>query len=77
MIRMLDHTADVGFELEAPTLEALFDEARQALLMTLFEEPPKGGGGRTLRAVVRPRPWDPPGALDQRACLLRARGEPS
>jgi SHS2 domain-containing protein len=43
MIRMLDHTADVGFELAAPTLEALFDEARQALLMTLFEEPPKGG----------------------------------
>jgi SHS2 domain-containing protein len=39
MIRMLDHTADVGFEvLEAPTLEALFDEARQALLMTVFEE---------------------------------------
>ena len=39
MIRMLDHTADVGFELKAPTLEALFDEARRALLMTLFERP--------------------------------------
>jgi hypothetical protein len=24
MIRMFDHTADVGFELKAPTLEALF-----------------------------------------------------
>ena len=54
MIRMLDHTADVGFELEAPTLEALFDEARQALLMTLFEEPPKEGR-RAPRAVVRSR----------------------
>jgi SHS2 domain-containing protein len=43
MIRMLDHTADVGFELAAPTLKALFEEARQALLMTLFEETPKGG----------------------------------
>jgi SHS2 domain-containing protein len=43
MIRMLDHTADVGFELEAPTLEDLFDEARQALLMTLFERPPERG----------------------------------
>jgi SHS2 domain-containing protein len=44
MIRMLDHTADVGFEVvEAPTLENLFDEARQALLMTVFEEPPEGG----------------------------------
>jgi SHS2 domain-containing protein len=44
MIRMLDHTADVGFEVaEAPRLEDLFDEARQALLMTVFEEPPEGG----------------------------------
>ncbi len=44
MIRMLDHTADVGFEVvEAPTIEDLFDEARRALLMTVFEEPPEGG----------------------------------
>ena len=44
MIRMLDHTADVGFEVaEAPTLEDLFDEARKALLMTVFEEPPERG----------------------------------
>jgi protein archease len=43
MIRMLDHTADVGFEIEAPTLEALFDEARRALLMTVFERPPERG----------------------------------
>jgi SHS2 domain-containing protein len=40
---MLDHTADVGFELEAPTLEHLFDEARQALLMIVFEHPPQEG----------------------------------
>jgi len=44
MIRMLDHTADVGFEVaKAPTLEDLFDEAREALLMTVFEEPPERG----------------------------------
>jgi protein archease len=43
MIRMLNHTADVGFEIEAPTLEALFDEARRALLMTMFERPPERG----------------------------------
>jgi SHS2 domain-containing protein len=44
MIRMLDHTADVSFEVaKTPTLEALFDEARQALLMTVFEVPPEGG----------------------------------
>jgi SHS2 domain-containing protein len=41
MIRMLEHTADVGFEIGAPTLEALFDEARRALLMTMFERPPE------------------------------------
>ena len=45
MIRMLEHTADVGFELEAPTLESLFGEARQALLMTVFERPPQRGEG--------------------------------
>jgi SHS2 domain-containing protein len=43
MIQMLDHTADVGFEIEAPTLETLFDEARRALLMTVFEQPPERG----------------------------------
>ena len=43
MIRMLDHTADVGFEIKAPTLEALFNEARRALLMTMFEQPPEKG----------------------------------
>ena len=43
MIRMFDHTADVGFELEAPTPGALFDEARRALLMTVFERPLESG----------------------------------
>jgi SHS2 domain-containing protein len=44
MIEMLDHTADVGFELGASTLEDLFDEARRALLMVVFERPPQEGG---------------------------------
>ena len=43
MIRMLDHTADIGFEIEAPTLEDLFDETRRALFMTMFERPPERG----------------------------------
>jgi SHS2 domain-containing protein len=43
MIEMLDHTADVGFELGASTLEELFDEARRALLMVVFEYPPEEG----------------------------------
>ena len=45
MIRMLNHTADVGFELGAPSLEALFDEALRALLMVVFEHPPEEGEG--------------------------------
>jgi SHS2 domain-containing protein len=43
MIEMLDHTADVGFELGAPTLEGLFEEARRALLMVVFQRPPQEG----------------------------------
>jgi SHS2 domain-containing protein len=43
MIEMLDHTADVGFELGASTLEGLFGEARRALLMVVFERPPQSG----------------------------------
>lgn len=43
VIRMLDHTADVGFEVEASTLASLFDETRRALLLTIFEKPPQRG----------------------------------
>ena len=43
MIEILDHTADVGFGLRAPTLEELFEEARRALLMVVFERPPAEG----------------------------------
>jgi SHS2 domain-containing protein len=50
MIEMLDHTADVGFEVGASTLEELFDEARRALLLVVFERPPqKGEDGRQIR----------------------------
>jgi SHS2 domain-containing protein len=47
---MLDHTADVGFELSAATLVGLFDEARRALLLVAFERPPHDGSEeRALR----------------------------
>jgi SHS2 domain-containing protein len=50
VIEMLDHTADVGFELRASTLEELFDEARRALLMVAFERPPQeGADGRGIQ----------------------------
>ena len=55
MIRILDHTADVGFEVaEAPSLEALFDEARQALLMMVFERSPEEGEGEELVRLLSP-----------------------
>ncbi|AEB10954.1 archease [Marinithermus hydrothermalis] len=43
MIRMLDHTADVGFEVRAPTREALFETAREGLLRLMFQHPPTQG----------------------------------
>ncbi len=46
MIEILDHTADSGFEVGASTLEELFDEARRALLMVVFERPPQEGEDR-------------------------------
>ena len=54
MIRMLDHTADVGFELGAHSLEALFDEARRALLIVVFEHPPEEGGGVEVVRLTAP-----------------------
>ncbi len=51
---MLDHTADVGFEIDAPTLEALFDEARRALLLIMFESPPERGEAERLIRVSAP-----------------------
>jgi SHS2 domain-containing protein len=55
MIRMLDHTAEVGFEVaKAPTLEALFDEARRALLITVFEIPPERGEYENSVHLVAP-----------------------
>ena len=67
MIEMLDHTADVGFELRASTLEELFDEARRALLMVAFERPPQNGGEERGIQLSAPRPRDAPRALAERA----------
>jgi protein archease len=54
MIRILDHTADVGFEVRAPTLESLFEECRRALLMTVFEQPPETGERESLVRLSAP-----------------------
>ncbi len=51
---MLDHTADVGFELWAPSLEDLFDEARRALLMVVLERPPEEGNEEELVCLSAP-----------------------
>ena len=63
MIEILDHTADVGLELGASTLEELFDEARRALLMVVFERPPEEEG--------EDRRWVPLSAPDYEILLVR------
>jgi len=37
--QLVDHTADVGLLIEAPTREALFEEAAQALMALIVEDP--------------------------------------
>ncbi|WP_337844117.1 archease [Thermus sp.] len=46
VVRPLEHTADVGFELEGESLEALFQAALLGLLGVMFQSPPKGGKRR-------------------------------
>lgn len=37
--QLVDHTADVGLRIEAPTREVLFEEAAQALMALIVEDP--------------------------------------
>ncbi|GAB5603738.1 archease [Thermus sp. FJN-A] len=46
VVRPLDHTADVGFVLEAESLEDLFQAALKGLLEVMFRSPPEGGTRR-------------------------------
>ena len=46
VVRPLDHTADVGFALEARSLEDLFQAALKGLLQVVFLYPPEGGSWR-------------------------------
>jgi len=43
-LRFLDHTGDIGFEVKAPTIEALFRRAARGLYEILVERPPSSGG---------------------------------
>lgn len=43
-LRFLDHTGDIGFEVKAPTIEALFRRAARGLYEILVERPPTSGG---------------------------------
>jgi SHS2 domain-containing protein len=75
MIRMLDHTADVGFELRAPSLESLFEEALRALLMVVFERPPEEGEGvDTVRLSAPDRETLLVRWLNELAYLIQAAG---
>ena len=44
-IRQLDHTADVGFEVTAPSLAGVFEGAARALLGVIFEGEPAAAAG--------------------------------
>ncbi|WP_018110496.1 archease [Thermus igniterrae] len=46
VVTPLDHTADVGFRMEAESLEALFQAALKGLLQVMFLNPPQGGRRR-------------------------------
>lgn len=46
VVRPLDHTADVGFALEAESLEDLFQAALKGLLQVMFLHPHEGGRKR-------------------------------
>lgn len=52
VVRPLDHTADVGFALEAESLEGLFQAALEGLLQVMFQNPPRGGK-RRRRLVLK------------------------
>ncbi|WP_172620940.1 archease [Rubrobacter xylanophilus] len=49
---MLDHTADVGFEVEAPSVGELLREALRGLLLVVFEVPPQGDGTEERRVEL-------------------------
>ncbi|WP_457632107.1 archease [Oceanithermus desulfurans] len=54
-LRMLEHTADVGFEVEADSLGGVFEAAAAALLRVLFEgELPRRGCRRERLALAAP-----------------------
>ena len=76
-LRMLDHTADVGFEVEAGSLPALFEGAAKGLLQVMFEGPLEAEPGDEHRLRLEAESletllvrW-----LDELAYLVQTRGE--
>lgn len=75
-VRPFDHTGDVGFEVQAPQLETLFDGARRALLEVLLRTPPRSGSERTRLSLQAPGldrlllRW-----LDELLFLVQTRGQ--
>ncbi|GGM96021.1 protein archease [Thermus composti] len=51
VVRPLDHTADIGFVLEAQSLPELFEAALKGLLQAMFQNPPQGGKKRRRIAL--------------------------
>lgn len=76
-LRMLDHTADVGFEVEAGSLAALFEGAAKGLLEVMFEGPLEAepDGERRLRLEAESLETLLVRWLDELAYLVQTRGE--
>jgi len=49
MYRMFEHTADVGFRVEAATLDALFADAGRALVSLLVDDADTFDAGQSIR----------------------------
>jgi SHS2 domain-containing protein len=55
-VHAFEHTGDVGFELEAPDLEGLFEGARRAVLAQLLRRPPHVGADHLRLSLEAPGP---------------------
>ncbi len=54
VVKPLEHTADVGFEIEAESVEGLFQGALLGLLGTMFQNPPQEGQEEVDLALEAP-----------------------
>ena len=64
-VRELDHTADLGIEVEGPTQDAIFERAAQGMFALMWDEPDSGPTGASADAT-------PASGREERRVSLRA-----